>query len=267
MALAASVAPLAIQLAFAGIAIGVIGMAHGASDLALVPRARRPGFLAAYALVSGACLVWWTANPEVALPLFLLASAIHFAVEDAPAAPVLERAARGAGLIAVPAALHPASYATILGAAGWGAEQLSATVAAFQVTGALLAILLLAVAWRRREPRLALGTAALLLAPPLVGFSLGFLILHALPQTRARRERLGCASDLTYLRAIAPVLAAALVVVAAVGALLLRWDPSGIRSLFAGIAALAMPHLLVTPWFDSVPENRLPRTTGTPRLA
>jgi len=37
-----------------------------------------------------------------------------------------------------------------------------------------------------------------------------------------------------------------------VGGLLLRWDSSGVRSLFAGIAALAMPHLLVTPYFEGV---------------
>jgi len=32
--------------------------------------------------------------------------------------------------------------------------------------------------------------------------------------------------------------------------LLSRFDPSGVRGLFAGIAALAMPHLLVTPFFE-----------------
>jgi hypothetical protein len=35
-----------------------------------------------------------------------------------------------------------------------------------------------------------------------------------------------------------------------IAVLLLRFDPSGVRGLFAGIAALAVPHLFVTPWFE-----------------
>jgi len=48
-----------------------------------------------------------------------------------------------------------------------------------------------------------------------------------------------------------------------VAGVLLRWDPSGVRSLFAGVAALAMPHLLVTPYFDRV--VRRPGSMGLPR--
>ena len=44
-----------------------------------------------------------------------------------------------------------------------------------------------ALAWQRRDRHLAGGVAALLLMPPLIGFTLGFLILHALPQTTERR--------------------------------------------------------------------------------
>jgi hypothetical protein len=85
-------------------------------------------------------------------------------------------------------------------------------------------------------------------------------MLHAVPQTKERRDRLQCVTTTAYLRtsvppylrATAPVLIAAVMMVGIVGGLLLRWDLSGVRSLFAGIAALAMPHLLVTPYFEQV---------------
>ena len=55
-----------------------------------------------------------------------------------------------------------------------------------------------------------------------------------------------------YLSATAPVLIAAMMMVGIVSGLLLRWDPLGVRAQFAGIAALAMPHLLVTPYFEGI---------------
>ena len=41
-----------------------------------------------------------------------------------------------------------------------------------------------------------------------------------------------------------------IIIAASVGALFFYREGTGIRALFAGIAALAMPHLLVTPWFE-----------------
>ncbi|WP_298815177.1 Brp/Blh family beta-carotene 15,15'-dioxygenase [uncultured Sphingomonas sp.] len=259
-AIVASFAPLLVQLGYAIVAVGVIGMAHGASDLAIVDRARRPGFLALYGVVSLVCLWWWTAEPAVALPLFLLASAIHFALEDAPSGTVAERAARGVSLIATPAVLHRASLHDLLVIAGGPDALVQPLVTALALTGGITAVALLLLAWQRRDARLATGTLALLVFPPLIGFSLGFLILHALPQTAARQQRIGCASTLDYVRAVAPILLLAFVLAGVVGAVLLRVDESGVRALFAAIAALAVPHLLVTPWFAGEPEAAHLRT-------
>jgi Brp/Blh family beta-carotene 15,15'-monooxygenase len=247
--LAASAAPLWGQLAFAALAIGAIGMVHGASDLALVKPDRRVSFLAAYGAVMVACLWWWLNDPALALPLFLLASAVHFALEDTGET-TLERLALGGVLVTAPATFHPVGLAELLAAGGWDPARLPADVSIMRIVSAVCVGVVLQAALRRRDPRLAIGVAALLALPPLVGFSVGFLLLHALPQTGERRERLGCANDLAYLRSIAPVMLAASGVVAAVATVLLARDPTGVRALFAAIAALAMPHLLVTPWFD-----------------
>lgn len=250
-AVAAALAPLPVQLAFAIAGIGVVGMVHGAGDLALVDRSRRRVFLAAYAAASLATLLWWTSDPAVALPAFLLASAIHFGLEDAPDGTVAERAARGIALVAGPATLHVGDYADLLRIAGGPSSSMPAFAPLLGGAGAVTCGALLLLAWQRGDRRLAGGIVALTCLPPLIGFTLGFLILHALPQTIERRDRLGCSSTGTYLASVAPVFAAAILVAGMVGTLLSYVDPSGVRGLFAGIAALAIPHLLVTPWFEA----------------
>ncbi|WP_168711570.1 hypothetical protein [Sphingomonas sp. PAMC26645] len=54
-------------------------------------------------------------------------------------------------------------------------------------------------------------------------------MLHAVPQTKEHRDRLQCVTTTAYLRATAPVLVAAVMMVGIVGGLLLRWDLSGVR--------------------------------------
>ena len=244
-----------VQLTFAVVAIGIVGMLHGASDLAIVERRLRVPFLGAYGLIGAACLGWWIAEPAMALPAFLIASAVHFGLEDATADKPIERIARGISLVATPAALHGREVTQILRLAGTSTPLLPDMARSMIVAGGLAAVWLLVRAGQRRDTRLGIGTVALLFLPPLVGFSVGFLILHALPQTIERRRQLGCTTMGEYLCATARVLGAAIGVVTVVGLLLLRLDPSGIRSLFAGIAALAVPHLIVTPAFAS-PKRR-----------
>jgi len=260
-AVVTAAAPWTLQLAFAIFGIGVVGMVHGAGDLAVVAPVRRRRFLVAYGLVSLVTLLWWTLDPAVALPAFLVASAIHFGMEDAPEGPIAERVVRGVALIAAPATLHAENYAALLRSAG-GTSSMADCTPWLAAAGGVCGAILLWLAWRRRQSALAGATAALLLLPPLVGFTLGFLVLHALPQTLARRDRLGCASIFGYLRSVAPVFAGALVLAGSVAALLLHFDPSGVRGLFAGIAALAVPHLLVTPWFEC--RTRPVRRISTP---
>ena len=249
-AVVAAPAPLPTQLAFAIFGIGVVGMVHGAGDLAVIAPARRPLFLAAYGLVSVATLLWWTADPAIALPAFLIASAVHFGMEDAPDGAWFERIARGLAMIAAPATLHSAGYAALLQTAGGPSSGVAHLTLLLAVAGGAAGIVLLAMAWARRDLRLAGGVTALLILPPLVGFTLGFLVLHAIPQTAERRDRLGCSSTMSYLLKVAPVFAGAVLLAGVVAALLQHFDPSGVRGLFAGIAALAVPHLLVTPWFE-----------------
>jgi len=248
-AAAASIGSMTVQLTFAIVAIGVIGMAHGASDLAIIEPRQRPLFVALYVCVGAACLWWWIADPALALPAFLIASALHFGVEDAPADRPLERVARGTSLVATPATFHASNLTDILRLGGTSPDVLPAMVSAMALSGAIAAAYLMVRASQRHDLRLLIGTVALVVLPPLVGFSVGFLVLHAEPQTVERRTQIGCATTGSYLRATAPILVAAILLATIIGVLLVHSDPSGVRPLFAGIAALAVPHLIVTPSF------------------
>ena len=257
-AVAAAFAPLPVQLVFAILGIGVVGMAHGAGDLAVVEPARRSMFLLAYGIASTTTLLWWTINPAVALPAFLVASAVHFGIEDGAEGKPIERIARGVVLVAAPATLNAPAYAVLLRTAGGASSTLPTYTPILAAIGGAVGASLMALAWQRRDLHLASGVAALLLMPPLIGFTLGFLILHAIPQTAERRDRLGYFDNMSYLRAVAPVFGGALLLATFVGTLLLHFDPSGVRGLFVGIAALAVPHLLVTPWFEGNAVGRQP---------
>jgi Brp/Blh family beta-carotene 15,15'-monooxygenase len=262
--LPAAFGPIPVQLGFAGVTVGMVGLAHGASDLAIVKTDRRGAFLWAYVLVTLVCLAWWIAASAVALPAFLLASGLHFGLEDAPADRPLERLGRGISLVATPATLHIVALTNLLSLAGLPKDIAPALVEMLAIAGGAAAA---GLVWRgiaRADRRLIIGTVALLLLPPLIGFSLGFLILHALPQTTERRVRLGCATTAAYLRETWPILLAAVILICGIVIIVLRWDSTGVRSLFAALAALAMPHLLVTPWFEQ-PMPRLGQATAAIR--
>jgi len=249
-ALAASFSPLRVQLMFAIVAIGVIGMAHGASDLAIVKRGRKLPFLAAYGVIILLCLFWWHWSPALALPGFLLASALHFALEDAPKGGMSERLARGVSMIATPAFFHLREYNIILHQAGLTPSLLSSVTFFMANAGALCTLSLIITGLIRHDVRLITGTLALLILPPFVGFSMGFLILHALPQTRLRRIQLGYAHYTGYLYATWPVLLAAILLAAVTTCIMYPSSDADIKSLFAALASLAIPHMLITPYFE-----------------
>ncbi|WP_375382404.1 Brp/Blh family beta-carotene 15,15'-dioxygenase [uncultured Sphingomonas sp.] len=251
----ASVLPVPGQLVFAAGAVAVLGLPHGASDLAVVPGPRRVSFLLAYGLVILAVLGLWLMAPPIALVGFLVLSAVHFAIDGRDVDLASDRNAGwglGALLVAGPALLHRQALsglfasvvqpeaATMLA----GAMQVVAIVALVPVIRALMADRPITGSSR---VEVIVGLAATLILPPLVGFACGFVLLHARGQTLERQRDLGCASLRDYGHRIAPVLLGAVMVLAGVVLLFTRIALDGTAMLFACIAALAVPHMLVTP--------------------
>lgn len=247
---AAATAPAGEQLAFAGLGIAGLGLPHGASDLHLVAPSRRAGFVAAYLLVAGLVTLGWLAAPAGALAALLALSVAHFALDRPAGADPAAGWALAALLVAGPALLHRHALTALFGMlTGSTAFADGLTVGLAAIGAGALATLVLGWIGRRTPPDAAMsaGVACLLLLPPLVGFTLGFVLLHAWPQLEERRRELGCGSLPAYLRRTAPVLTGALALVAGLAALF-RAAPAGSSALlFAAIAALATPHMLVTP--------------------
>lgn len=259
----ASLAGGAGQLAYA-LVVGLgLGLLHGASDLRLVAPGRRLVFLGCYLATALACLLCWQLAGTAALLLFLLLSAWHFAHEDELFPKRLASLALGLFIIGGPAVVHEAAVARLLALAMGPAASLALAdwLARVLLLGGLLAlpVLLLAV-WQQRCPRLAVTLLAVVLAPPLVGFALGFYLLHAAPQTGARQRLLGAPTFKAYLRLTWPILLGAALFTLAGGLVFLLQERTGIRALFAVLAAFAVPHMLVLPRFLVSDAETQPRS-------
>ena len=254
-ALAASFCPITLQLLFATVAIGILGMAHGASDLAVVRPGKKALFLCCYVALMAVCLLGWQVYPASALPVFLLASAIHFTIEEPPEGGWLIRLALGVGLITIPAVFYRQDTAVLLSYAGFSPHFLEGFMRAMQGIGLLCVALLLVAALPKKEYQTVAGALSLLFFPPLIGFSLGFLILHAFPQTDERRCALRCKNYYDYLGSTWPILGGALLFSFLTVIFFLPAAQNTVRTLFTLLTALALPHLLITPLFELNRKN------------
>jgi len=254
-ALAASFCPMLFQLLFATVAMGIVGMAHGASDLAVVRPEKRVLFLSGYLTLMVLCLLVWQSYPAGALPVFLLASAVHFTVEEPAQSGWLRRLALGLGLVTIPAVFYRTDTALLLSYTGSSPHSLASAISVMHGIGILCAVLIFIPALVRKDYRTLTGVSSLLFFPPLIGFSVGFLILHALPKTHDRRRALGCENYYDYLRLTWPILCGALVFSLLAIIFVFPEAQKPVRTLFTLLTALALPHLLITPLFESNENN------------
>ena len=250
---AAAMAGSTWQFAFAGLSIALLGLPHGASDWFIVAPIRRASFLVAYLACIVAVTTLWHFDPVVALLLLLILSIAHFAFDGMPNDRRLQHGAIGAFIVGGPAVLHRTDIAKLFTAAAGDA---TAAMLIAQVIFAVGILSVIFVAYGmivhgrvdtdERMLELA-AVGATLLFPPLVGFATGFVVLHARSQTTERQQAMRCQSLKRYLVRTAPLMAGAFVVLALVAVEMLRGADGSSAFLFAGIAALATPHMLVTP--------------------
>ena len=242
-----------------GVGLG-LGLLHGASDLCLVKASQRKCFVVTYLSVAMAYLVLWRISGCLALTLFLVLSAWHFAHEDDLFHHRHQQMANGLFILGGPAMLHSTEVASLLNVA-MGAEPKSMLGAGLALSlgsvGIVAGAVLAGAAWSRRSLRLALSLALIVLMPPLISFALGFLLLHAWPQTLARQRALNTPTLPSYLCKTWPALVGALAFALIAGAYFLQQEQTGIRALFALLAAFALPHMLVLPRFLSGSHGQL----------
>ncbi len=256
-----------MQVLAALLAIIVLGVPHGALDGELArtilrPRLGRawfPIFALPYLALSMLVLVAWHVAPIVTLAAFLAASVWHFGSEDAAGGSLADKLVSGGMPVAVPMLAHRADtvalFTTIIGRplAGFASWW---TVAA-------LAWTLLAVVWTvrsmltqqwRQVGELGLLLGGFLLLPPLTAFALYFIAVHAPNHMAAliadkRAARIRDVRSAWWLAL--PV--TGLTVLLGVALWPLYGGPVVPRLLavtIQGLAALTLPHMLQSAWFD-----------------
>ena len=249
------------------------GLPHGAYDIALLRRAvalGRSGLgvaVGGYAAVAALMAIMWMNLPLAALVLFLIVAAVHFGEDWAMLDEPLLRVAAGAAIIAAPTIGHRAEVATLFVAM----SDPRAGVVAQVITAAAPVTLLVtavgvAIAWRDGSRHwaaaMALCLTLLIVLPPVAGFALFFVFLHSPRHLARTRVMLG---DMTRARWLTTG------VVLSGGAIVGWWAlhrlaPSGIdhdltAQAFQLLAAVAVPHLLLSRWLEKRldrPDSSLP---------
>jgi len=259
----ASAAGLSVDLGawplLAGLLILTLGVPHGAFDMAIAKRGfhlDRPSDMAMtlglYVGSAAAVLLLWLIAPQLALPAFLVYSAVHFADDWADELERLPRIVLGVALLTLTALAHPDKVAAIF---AWlaPADVASATVTAMRIIGlfaAQAAVVILAVLALRSLAAAAefgLLAALAILTPPVTFFIVYFCLLHSVRHTIAVHERLQPASPAAFARAAMPYAPLAIfgTVAGALALSTLDPGPALLSGVFIALAALSVPHMLL----------------------
>jgi Brp/Blh family beta-carotene 15,15'-monooxygenase len=243
--------------------VAIFGLPHGALDLpiaqAIWPLNGWQGtayFVALYLGLAGAVILAWTYFPGFSLFAFLIYSAIHFA-GDWEDAPVILRWTGGAATIGAPSLFHRDEVATIFGyLAPMPPATLAATVLACVGAVALVATLIIvvsqpAVRTRAVLEQIVLWVAALCLSP-LIYFIVYFCALHSVRHMTLTLNWIDdrrTAVHLSIALSVVTVLTgfASIGIIQGVG--LETIENAISKTVFIGLAALTVPHLILVDQF------------------
>jgi Brp/Blh family beta-carotene 15,15'-monooxygenase len=243
--------------------VAIFGLPHGALDLpiaqAIWPLKGWKGvsrFVALYLGLAGAVVLAWIYFPGFSLFAFLIYSAIHFA-GDWDDAPVILRWTGGAATIGAPALFHRDEVATIFGYLAPVPQANLAAMCLMWVGAVALVATLIAIALqpalrtRAILEQIVLWAAALCLSP-LLYFIIYFCTLHsvrhmtlALKWIDDRRTAVLLSIGLSMVTVLVGF--ASVGVIQAVGLETIETAVS--KTVFIGLAALTVPHLILVDRF------------------
>ncbi len=237
----------------------IMGLPHGALDIELLISAaddpeRFPltrSLVGYVGIVVGMLLLWWLL-PVAALVLMLLLSAYHFGGDWLNFTHPVERVIVGATLLSAPALFHQASVAQIF---SWLVSSDGGAVIAGAMHFAAIPLLVVAAAvlllrWQDRRAQceeITIVISAAVVLPPLTFFVIYFCALHSVRHLVDVRRTLSAQRVSLLVARGAPYAVIALVGCAA-GALFFSQLPLGaafLSSVFIGLAALTVPHMIV----------------------
>jgi Brp/Blh family beta-carotene 15,15'-monooxygenase len=274
----------ALWVAIAVMLIG--GLPHGACDIALAAVAWQTGgralglIVAAYLGVAGVMLVLWWLAPVAALLMFLALAGVHFGEDWTMLPRGLLRVMAGLAVITTAALGQPGAVGALFAAmthSAWAVPIARWAAAAAPVT-LLVTLVGLMLAWQAGHRiwvlAQALSYACLMALPPLMGFAVFFVGLHAPLHwdhvTQAlpghwRRAAVWQGAGLTLL-VLAGWLAAlwgrGLIVPGAISPLLVGGDA------FRLLSVVAAPHLALSLALERrLAPGRIDRRNGAPTPA
>lgn len=271
--------PLATQLTLLAAAVVVFGLPHGALDLNLVRGAtggswtKLTAAIGLYLLGAGVVLAVWVFAPVAALLGFLLIAVIHFGLGDTEDLNGPQRAievvARGGFAGIAPLVFHPSTtrdlFVLLVGSDSSGS--LDSVLAVLSSPAAFIWVfcLVAALVWRVLQHRpgwvaacseLILTTAVFAVFHPLAAFLLYFCFVHSVRHIAdlgaARFPEHGGHAARWLLRESLPFTAATILLAAVIWLLFARsssYDEAMIRTVFWGLSALTVPHMILTAWW------------------
>ena len=260
-------------------AVVVFGLPHGALDLNLVRGATDGSWvtpaaaIGLYLFAAGAVLAAWIFAPVATLFGFLLIAVIHFGLGDTEDLSGPQRAveviARGGFAGIAPLVFHPSTtrdlFALLVGPDSSGSLDSAFAAISSPATWLWAICLVAALMWRGLQHRsgwiaacaeLILTTAVFAVFHPLAAFFLYFCFVHSVRHIvdlgAARFPDNGTQATRWLLRESAPFTVATILLAGAIWFLFARssaYDQTMIRTIFWGLSALTVPHMILTSWW------------------
>ena len=259
--------PLIWQIIALGPLVALLGLPHGALDhrvaSALWPLTTprdHAVFIAGYIGLAIAVVVLWIIAPSIALAAFLIYSALHFSDDWRAEVGLWQSLLLGISVIALPALVYQFDVVVLFGflipeptATLFAALLHKTAIAAIIASALCLVVNLRRAPWVMVEYALLVATA--LVSPPLMYFVIYFCLLHSPRHFLLTADQLDL-TPLQALRAAWPILVATLAMTA-LGAMVLAvftpaFDQATLQIVFIGLAAVTVPHMLLTAVFRSV---------------
>ncbi|MGV8952679.1 MAG: Brp/Blh family beta-carotene 15,15'-dioxygenase [Cypionkella sp.] len=259
--------PLISQIIALGPLVALLGLPHGALDhrvasalWPLITLRDHAVFIAGYIGLAIAVVVLWIIAPGIALGAFLIYSALHFSDDWRAEVGLWQSLPLGISVIALPALVFQSDVTVLFGfltaeptATLFAALLHKAAIAAIFVSALCLVVNLRPAPWVAVEYAALVATA--LITSPLIYFVVYFCLLHSPRHFLLTADQLKL-TLLQALRATWPILMSTLAM-AAVGALVLAvltpaFEQATLQIVFIGLAALTVPHMLLTAVFRSV---------------
>lgn len=259
--------PLIWQIIVLAPLVAVLGLPHGALDhrvasalWPLITLRDHAMFIAGYIGLAIAVVVLWILAPSIALAAFLIYSALHFSDDWRSEVGLWQSLPLGLSVIALPALGFQSDVAALFGfLTAEPTAILFANMLHKTAIAAIIASTLCLVVNQRRAPwvtvEYALLVATALVTPPLIYFVIYFCALHSPRHFLLTADQLHL-TPMQGLRAAWPILMATLAITA-LGAIFFAvfipaFEPATLQIVFIGLAALTVPHMILSAVFRSV---------------